>query len=190
MENFIKFCKHQHDVECNQKYDKTLPYSFHLNLVAKQVEKFRFVLEHKDYIIAILGAWGHDLIEDARVTYNDVSQKPILYDMQNPSTSSVSGPMIDISKDVSDVIYSCTELRGKNRGERHGSEYIQGLKDCRLGLFVKLCDIIANVSYGMINNSSMYYKYQKEYQHLYDELYTDEFKPLWSYLKKLLEINK
>jgi hypothetical protein len=25
---FKQYCFHQHDVECNQKYNKTMPYSF------------------------------------------------------------------------------------------------------------------------------------------------------------------
>ena len=29
-----------HDIECNQKYNKTLPYSFHLEMVGKQAIKF------------------------------------------------------------------------------------------------------------------------------------------------------
>lgn len=176
MYEFIKFCKHQHDVVCNQKYDKTLPYSFHLNLVAEQVKKFDYILNQKEKQLVLYGAWGHDLIEDARITYNDIK------------TWTDGDYSYDFTGDLADIIYACTELRGKNRSERHGLEYIQGLKDCRLGLFVKLCDIAANAGYGLLTNSSMYGKYRVELPKLKEQLYTEEFKPLWDYLEELLNI--
>lgn len=180
MKTFIDFCKHQHDVECNQKYDGNLPYSFHLNLVAKQVEKFKYLLSDIDQDIVICGAWGHDLIEDARITYNDIKNINIFH------RDGLKGGFL--SHKVADVIYACTELRGKNRNERHGPEYIQGLKDCRLGLFVKLCDIFANIGYGLLTNSSMVEKYRKEIPHLKEQLYTDEFKPIWDDIEWLLKL--
>lgn len=166
---FIQFCKYQHDIECNQKYDKILPYSFHLNLVAKQVEKFKYLVGDFEYYKVLCGAWGHDLIEDARQTYNDIIK--------------LTG-----EKDIADIIYACTELRGHNRSERHGEEYIQGLRDNRLGLFVKLCDIAANAGYGLLTNSSMYEKYQKEFPELEKKLYRAEFEDLFEYIRKLLTI--
>jgi len=184
MKNFIDFCIHQHDVVCNQKYDDTLPYSFHLRQAANQVEKFKYLLNPRDQALVTCGAWGHDLIEDACITYNNIKEKLIIYNPQQK----IGYPRDTLGNEVAEIIYSCTELRGKNRSERHGPEYIQGLKECRLGLFVKLCDIIANVTYGLMTNSSMYEKYQKEFSHLKSELYTDEFKPIWDYLEKLLTI--
>ncbi len=183
MKKFIDFCKHQHDVECNQKYDGNLPYSFHLNLVAKQVERFKTLLSYEDYQLALMGAWGHDLIEDARVTYNDVQffRHP---DPRSPLDGYILKP------ELADIIYACTELRGHNRSERHAQEYFDTLKLNRLGIFVKLCDIIANVNYGLLTGSGMYGKYQDEFPHLQSQLYTDEFKPMWDYLEKLLTITK
>lgn len=137
----------------------------------------------EDFQLALMGAWGHDLIEDARTTYNDIKQ----FKHKDPK-SSLDGTIL--IPELANIIYACTELRGKNRSERHGHEYIQLLRENRLGRFVKLCDIIANVNYGLLTNSSMYNKYQDEYPHLYSELYTVEFKPMWDYLEKLLTIMK
>lgn len=177
MKTFIDFCKYQHDIECNQKYDGNLPYSFHLNLVVKQVDKFKHIIKPNEYMLTIRGAWGHDLIEDARVTYNDIR-----------NFQEGDGYKVNNSDELADIIYACTELRGKNRSERHGAEYIQGLKDCRLGLFVKLCDISANIGYGLLTNSGMYDKYKIEFPKLKEQLYTEEFKPIWDYIEKLLNI--
>jgi len=174
--NFIDFCKHQHDVECNQKYNKTLPYSFHLNLVAGQANKWKSLINPEDWILVLYGAWGHDLIEDARITYNDIIQFKHYHTVSFPSTK------------LADIIYACTELRGKNRDERHGPEYIKGLKENKLGLFVKLCDISANVGFGILTNSSMVDKYRKEFPKFKEQLYLEEYKPVFNYIEKQLEL--
>ena len=176
MNFFIEFCKHQHDVECNQKYNGNLPYSFHLNLVAEQVKKWDYLIDKMVREVVLYGAWGHDLIEDARITYNDIIQFKHYHDVSFPN------------KLLADIIYSCTELRGKNRNERHGEEYIQGLKENKLGLFVKLCDLSANIGFGILTNSSMVSKYRKEFPKFKEKLYLEEYKPIFDYIKKQLEL--
>jgi (p)ppGpp synthase/HD superfamily hydrolase len=165
---FIEFCINQHDTECNQKYNKTLPYSFHLKMVASQVDKFKYLINKKDYEIAYKSAFGHDLIEDARMTWNDI------YD--------ISG------KEVADVIFACTDLRGKNRKERHGVEYFNVLKENRIAVFVKISDVIANVKFGLLTNSHMYEKYKSEFLNLKSEIYLKEFDDMFSYLERLLNV--
>jgi (p)ppGpp synthase/HD superfamily hydrolase len=116
-----------------------------------------------------MGAWGHDLIEDARVTYNDIRNNR--------------------GQPMADIIYACTELRGRDRNERHGAEYFKTLNDNRLAVFVKLCDIIANVTFSMLTGSTMYDKYRKEYPHMREELYghTVEFEDMFLHLERLLD---
>ena len=65
---------YEHDVECNQKYGENLPYSFHLNMVADMAMKYgHIVCFYEHHIIPIIfGAYFHDAIEDARMTYNNV----------------------------------------------------------------------------------------------------------------------
>lgn len=174
--DFIKFCIHQHDVECNQKYNKILPYSFHLNLVAEQAKKWGFLLKTDDEkLLTLYGAWGHDLIEDARLTYNDIK-------------NGVFSLTIYQLNQLADIIFACTELRGKDRDERHGPEFIQGLKNNKLGLFVKLCDISANVGFGLLTNSTMVARYRKEFPKFKEQLYLDEYKPLFDHIEKQLSL--
>jgi len=180
MQKFLDFCTEQHDVVCNQKYNKTLPYSFHLDMVVKQAEKFKYLLTEEDFLKAKCGAKGHDLLEDANITYNDIANMYISDDSFYRS--------INYSLEIAEIIFACTELRGKNRAERHGPEYINGLRESRLGLFVKLCDLIANVLFGLLSNSSMYGKYQKEFPHFKEQLYLAEFKGMFDYLEELLTI--
>ena len=191
MTRFQEFCYHQHDVVVNQKYDDILPYSFHLNLVGEQVKKFLYLIDDewienknnsftssiklKDIILD--GAYGHDLDEDARLTYNNY--KDTATKIYN---NSVAGELL------ADIIFYCTELRGKDRDERHGPDYIQGLRNNKYALFVKLCDIAANIGYGLLTNSSMYKKYQKEFPKFKEQLYREEFDDLFNYIEKLLTI--
>lgn len=182
-----------HDVECNQKYDKILPYSFHLKAVVAQANKYDYLLHNIDETYNKFGtvqntldaihvsAAGHDLIEDARMSYNDVNNlvkdvyketRPGYYIYQNH---------------VVDIIYACTEEKGKNRFERHSQKFFDDLKVNRLAVFIKLCDIMANVLYSMLKNSSMYEKYKEEFPRLKQELYIQgEYDELWKDLEKLL----
>jgi predicted metal-dependent HD superfamily phosphohydrolase len=156
MKKFKDFCIHQHDIECNQKYDKTKPYSYHLELVVSKVDKFKHLLSDDtdfEYEIAICAAWGHDLIEDARQTYNDIANKKIY-----PKESYGVVTYHSISKKVADIIYLLTDEKGKNRSERHSDKYFADLKETHLAVFVKLCDVIANVQYSILMESSMYNK--------------------------------
>lgn len=167
---FSEFCYHRHDVYCNQKYDETgmnVPYSFHLKAVVKQVEKYKSLLPSNEYFyISMCAAAGHDLIEDARMTYNDVLKQS--------------------RKEIADIIYACTELRGHDRGERHGEDYMKTLSENKLAVFVKLCDIIANVKYGLLTNSSMLKSYRKEFPKIKEKLYISEYYLLFEDIEDLL----
>lgn len=172
----------QHDIVCNQKYDKTLPYSFHLKAVMAQVAIYYNLLPKNTPMgVCRKAACGHDLIEDARMTYNDtialLTDKSLEYCLT-----------LEDAKICADIIYACTECRGHNREERHSPEFFQTLKANRLGVFVKLCDIMANVLFSLLTNSSMYEKYQKEFIHLKDELYIlGEYDNLWYDLQTILK---
>ena len=79
--------KAHHDT--NHYYDEYLPYEFHLRMVVEFANKFKHLITYEpDLEGVILGAWGHDLIEDTRVSYNDVRSE--LGDL------------------AADIIYACT----------------------------------------------------------------------------------
>jgi (p)ppGpp synthase/HD superfamily hydrolase len=165
---FIEFCIDQHDNICNQKYGKIHPYSFHLELVANQANLFGKILSKKELELVTMGCWGHDLIEDARLTYNDIKDL--------------------VGDSVADIIYCCTEEKGKSRLERHSQKFFDELKQNELAIFVKLCDIIANVKYSILTNSSMYSKYQKEFPKLKENIYLEKYDEMFNYLERLLNV--
>lgn len=180
LENIYKL----HDITCNQQYGDKLPYSFHLKAVVAQVRKYygifwvqsKLSLPEKSDIFTILmiaGA-GHDLIEDARQTYNDV-------------ISLCTGISKNNSEIIADIIYCCTEEKGKNRTERHSDKFFLELSQNRLAVFVKLCDIMANALYSKLTDSTMFYKYRSEFSYLKEKLYIKgEYDQLWEDLEQTL----
>jgi (p)ppGpp synthase/HD superfamily hydrolase len=161
---------HLHDIVVNQKYNKTLPYSFHLEMVSKQAEKFIHLIPdetiHSTIMIAV---YGHDSIEDARITYNDVKEL--------------------FGEDVAEIIYLCSEDKGRNRAERKSDVWYHQIAKNKYAVFVKLCDIIANSLFSTLSNSSMLKKYKQEYiQKVKPSLYSLEYKEMFDYLDNIYKL--
>jgi (p)ppGpp synthase/HD superfamily hydrolase len=167
LESFIEFCVERHDIVCNQKYAGALPYSCHLKWVASNGKKFLHLIDEGDRNLAIAGCYGHDLIEDARMTYNDIKQ---LWGFE-----------------LAEIIYACSEEKGRTRSERHSADFFMNLSTNDIAIFVKLCDIAANVKFSMLDNSSMLVKYQLEFGQVKDYLYTPKYEVLFEYIEKLLK---
>jgi (p)ppGpp synthase/HD superfamily hydrolase len=64
--------------------------------------------------------------------------------------------------EVVDIVYAVTNDKGKNRKERAGDNYYEGIRNTPGAVFVKLCDRIANVQYGKMTKSRMFEMYEKE----------------------------
>lgn len=140
----------EHHRSTNHKYDDYLPYEFHLNMVARVAKDFLHLISWDARESVELAAYGHDLIEDTRVSYNDVVE--------------VLG--IDVAK----IIYAVTNEKGKTRKERANEKYYAGIREIPFATFVKLCDRIANVQYSKMTKSRMFEMYKKENDHFMKEL--------------------
>lgn len=130
MQEKIKWIISQHE-KTNHRYDDELPYCIHLSMVAHVAERFAYLLpltEEKMKSV-ILAAWGHDLIEDCRVTYNDVKEV--------------------LGEYATEIIYAVTNEKGRNRGERGSIHHYQEMRKNPAAVFVKLCDRIANAKYSI-----------------------------------------
>lgn len=169
MKDKIKWCMDQHK-KTNHWYDQYLPYEFHLRMVVQAANDFLHLsgMEEDDII---LSAWGHDLIEDTRVSYNDVK--------------------VYLGEVPANIIYACTNEKGKNRLERANDKYYEGIRNTPGAVFVKLCDRIANVQYSKMTRSRMFEMYKKENDHFIEQLgyYSDynnhQLKPMFVYLENL-----
>ena len=139
--NYVDWCIEQHR-KTNHFYDRYLPYEFHLRMVNNVYEDFQHLLDVELNDYCGKAVWGHDLIEDTRVSYNDVKNQ--------------------LGEEVADIVYAVTNDKGKNRKERAGDKYYEGIKNTPGAVFVKLCDRIANVQYGKMTKSRMFEMYKKE----------------------------
>ena len=137
----IDWCIEQHR-KTNHFYDKYLPYEFHLRMVYNVYEDFQHLLTKKLNYCCGIAVWAHDTIEDTRVSYNDVENQ--------------------LGVEVADIVYAVTNDKGKNRKERAGDKYYEGIRNTPGAVFVKLCDRIANVQYGKMTKSRMFEMYKKE----------------------------
>ena len=132
----------------NHMYDTYLPYEFHLRMVVGIASKYLHLLpdtndgEESFRDGVILGAWGHDLIEDTRTSYNDVKEVLGLY--------------------AAEIVYAVSNEKGKNRKERANEAYYKGIRQTPGATFVKLCDRIANVQYSKMTGSRMFEMYKNE----------------------------
>jgi (p)ppGpp synthase/HD superfamily hydrolase len=116
--------------------------------------------------------WGHDLIEDCRVSYNDVKNH--------------------LGQEAADIIYAVTNEKGKNRSERANDKYYEGIRNTKGAVFVKLCDRIANVQYSKMTKSRMFEMYRKENDNFMTKLgygfnNSHEYSTMFDYLLDLFE---
>lgn len=148
-------------------YDTYLPYEFHLRMVVNVYQRFKDILPSNieygtgDRVInpvaqlsvshvIHLACYGHDLIEDTRVSYNDVKKV--------------------LGEGAADIIYAVTNEKGKNRKERANDKYYEGIRNTDGAVFVKLCDRIANVQYSKMTGSRMFEMYKKENEEFGEKL--------------------
>jgi (p)ppGpp synthase/HD superfamily hydrolase len=141
VERIRKFAIKAHN-DVNHKYNGYL-YSFHLEMVVRNVEEFLHLIPAEDRETVLCAAWLHDTIEDCRLTYNDIRRE--------------SNPL------VADLVYALTNEKGRNRKERANDKYYEGLRNTPYGVFVKLCDRLANAEYSKHTNSRMFSVYQQEH---------------------------
>lgn len=153
-----------HDIDCNQKYgDK--PYSYHLNMVADAAMEYGHLVcfEEKHIIPIIFGAYFHDSIEDARVTYNDVTKIAKEYMDSNQALMAV------------EIVYALTDEKGRNREERGSAKHYEDIRNTLYAPFVKWCDRYANFKHSIEVGSRMAKVYWKEMPLFLAKLGEDRF---------------
>ena len=122
----------------NQTYAGSLPYGFHLDMVVEGVRNYGYLVcvREEDVLPLLFGAYYHDSIEDARLTYNDVMRLA-----RNEMT-------IEQAMMATEIVYALTNDKGRPRAERAGEKYYKGIRETPYAPFVKLCDRLANITYS------------------------------------------
>lgn len=137
--------------DVNQHYDEH-PYFYHLNKVACHViEYLPDIIEREEDILPVLfGAYFHDSIEDARLTYNDV--RKIAEKYMNKEQAFLA----------TEIVYALTNEKGRNRHERANDKYYAGIRDIPYAPLVKACDRLSNYEFAKETKSRMVKMYESE----------------------------
>jgi len=163
----------------NHKYDGK-PYSYHLNMVADYASRFskalitylnwsdpvKFIWPEREIELAIAGAWVHDVIEDARQTFNDVKRAT--------------------NEEVAEIAFALTNEKGKTRADRANEKYYEGLRKNPIAQYIKICDRLANITHAKEKHSRMLSKYRAEYVEFRQKLYEPEFDEMFALMEALL----
>ena len=143
----------------NQRYDKKHPYGFHLDMVADSVFKYGHLVcqQEADILPLFFAAYYHDSIEDARMTYNDVTRAARLF--MNDDQAYMAAEMV----------YALTNDKGRTRAERAGERYYQGIRETPYAPFLKLADRLANITYSFTHSNDS--------NHHMKDVYKEELPP-------------
>lgn len=131
----IRQAAHELHASVNHTYDGDKPYGLHLDMVAATVFEYgHLVCENENDLLPLLfSAYFHDSIEDARLTYNDVTRYALRWmDEQQALTAA-------------EIVDALTNDKGRTRAERAGERYYQGIRETPYAPFVKLADRRANI---------------------------------------------
>ena len=167
----IRESAHSLHESVGQHYDGDKPYSFHLDMVAQGVSDYGYVVcqDREDILPIFFGAWYHDSIEDARLTYNAVKRT---------ARSFMNGKQALMA---TEIVYALTNEKGRTRAERANERYYQGIRLTPYAPFVKLCDRMANISYSYSNtdrvNIHMRRVYAQELPHFLEAIRTETDDP-------------
>ena len=155
----IRAAAHDLHASVNQTYGNDHPYGYHLDMVVDAVRTYgHYVCASADDVLPLFfGAYFHDSIEDARLTYNDV-------------TATARHFMSDAQAFVAaEIVYALTNDKGRTRAERAGERYYQGIRVTPYAPFVKMADRLANITYSCkhtdADNNHMREVYRRELPH-------------------------
>ena len=85
-------------------------YDYHLQRVHEVADKFIYLVAEEERENVLCACWVHDIIEDARETYNDVKK--------------------NTNETVAELAFALTNEKGKNRNERANDNITGKCKKC------------------------------------------------------------
>jgi (p)ppGpp synthase/HD superfamily hydrolase len=164
-----EFAKQAHE-SVNQTYDGK-PYFYHLSMVQDAAVKFGHLVPDDKKEDVFSACYLHDCIEDCRKNFNEIKS--------------------EFGNYVAELVYACTNEKGRNRKERANAKYYAGIREVPYATFVKLCDRIANIKNGIEQqekeNVRMSDMYEKENPNFVSELYDEKFSEMFDYIDEMLK---
>lgn len=149
LEEVKAYAREKHQL-ANHTYDGK-PYEFHLNMVYQTAQEFIHTMPEEAHHDILCGCWVHDIIEDARESYNDVKKRT--------------------NETIAELAYALTNEKGRTRQERANDKYYEGIRNTPYASFVKMCDRMANYRYAKQNGSRMAAIYEKEHPEFIKKIY-------------------
>ena len=161
--NYAKACHEG----TNQTYDDKPYFDTHILMVFHYALKYIHLVPEKWQLTILFAALCHDLIEDCRVTYNDL--------------------VTLIGKEAAEIVFACTNNRGRTREERANAEYYTVINKTPGAEYVKVCDRLANASSSRDAGHDMLKKYKKEQPHFRESVQRDyTYAELWHELRSII----
>lgn len=118
----------------------------------------------EDVSAVMFGAWFHDSIEDARLTYNDVRKRARSLGLDEAQAFMAA-----------EIVYALTNEKGRTRAERAGVKYYEGIRAVPYAPMVKLADRMANVRFSLRQTSDYNHRmagvYREEWPHFLASLW-------------------
>lgn len=161
------------------EYGDGKSYSIHLDLVAKNMRKFKKIfLNENDYILTLAAAFCHDIVEDTNVSHSKIM-------------------VFSGSKTLADIVLRVTDVPAENRLMKHLLTMHKTVGDHR-SLVLKMIDILSNSTYSLKTNNERKLKmYKREYAYrkpifkqafswYKNDLNVDELEKLWNELDSVL----
>lgn len=162
--------------DTNHKYDGYIPYEFHLQMALTIAKRFIHLIPISYRAIVLAAVIAHDAIEDVRLTYSDIKKIAISCGATEKEATMIAEMVRAVTNDG----------RGRNRDERMPDYIYEEIKTIYYSVFVKLCDRLANVNYGIVTGGSMPKKYKKENPHFKSKLYTiGLYEDMWNELDNI-----
>lgn len=156
----IRQAAHDLHASVNQTYGGTNPYGLHLDMVANYTANYAHLCcdDTHDLLAVVFGAYFHDSIEDARLTYNDVVARARQWLDDEHATL------------AAEIVYALTNEKGRTRAERANERYYAGIRATPYAPLVKLADRLANTAYSAQQQQPMLDIYRAELDHFLDSI--------------------
>jgi len=111
----------------------------------------------------------HDILEGTDLSYNDLKEA--------------------FGIEIAEVVFLCTDERGRNRKERKSQKFYDDLKQNAQAVKIKVADRLANTRHSVKSGHGMSKMYKKEYAHFKEQLYVPgHVDSMWEELDKLMGV--
>lgn len=168
-------------MKCSKKYLEAVRFSARLHALANYNGEPYYVhfedveqvlIDHKeDDEESLIEANLHDCLEDSGISYNDIKKK--------------------FGIAVAEVVYLCTDNKGRNRAERKNKAFYDEIKGSLQAIKIKVADRLANARSSVKNGHGMSDMYKKEYAHFKSELYfVGHIDSMWKELDELMKVSE